>query len=86
MKIIPTYEGLRLKVQKVWRIGLANYRRKILKNTGHILLIGHQEEAHIIIPIVQVHTVLTEVLQAVAALHIQSQRKLQQLIHLETEH
>ena len=30
--------------------------------------------------------VLTEVLQAVAALHIQSQRKLQQLIHLETEH
>lgn len=33
-----TFEGLRLKVLKYWRIGLANYRRKKLKNTDFTII------------------------------------------------
>ncbi len=27
---MPTYEGLRLKILKYWRLGLANYRKNSL--------------------------------------------------------
>lgn len=33
-----TYEGLRLKVLKYWRIGMANYRKKKLKNTDFTII------------------------------------------------
>ena len=32
---MPTYEGLRLKILKYWRLGLANYRKKQLKSTNY---------------------------------------------------
>lgn len=35
---MPTYEGLRLKVLKYWRIGLANYRRKKLNSTDFTII------------------------------------------------
>ena len=35
---MPTYEGLRLKVLKYWRIGLANYRKKQLKYTDFTII------------------------------------------------
>ena len=33
-----TYEGLRLKVLKFWRLGLANYRKKQLKSTDFTII------------------------------------------------
>lgn len=33
-----TYEGLRLKILKFWRLGLANYRRKQLKSTDFTII------------------------------------------------
>lgn len=33
-----TYEGLRLKVLKFWRIGLANHRKKHLKSTDFTII------------------------------------------------
>ena len=36
--IVPTYEGLRLKVLKYWRLGLANYRKKQLKYTDFTII------------------------------------------------
>lgn len=33
-----TYEGLRLKILKYWRLGLANYRKKKLKNTDFTII------------------------------------------------
>ena len=35
---MPTYEGLRLKVLKYWRLGLANYRKKQLKSTDFTII------------------------------------------------
>jgi uncharacterized protein (DUF1919 family) len=35
---VPTYEGLRLKVLKYWRLGLANYRKKQLKYTDFTII------------------------------------------------
>ena len=35
---MPTYEGLRLKVLKFWRLGLANYRKKQLKSTDFTII------------------------------------------------
>ena len=35
---MPTYEGLRLKVLKYWRLGLANYRKKQLKYTDFTII------------------------------------------------
>lgn len=35
---MPTYEGLRLKVLKYWRVGLANWRKKQLKNTDFTII------------------------------------------------
>lgn len=35
---MPTYEGLRLKVLKYWRAGLANYRKKQLKSTDFTII------------------------------------------------
>jgi uncharacterized protein (DUF1919 family) len=35
---MPTYEGLRLKILKFCRVGLANYRRKKLKNTDFTII------------------------------------------------
>ena len=35
---LPTYEGLRLKILKYWRIGFATYRRKSLKNTDFTII------------------------------------------------
>lgn len=35
---MPTYEGLRLKVLKYWRVGLANYRRKKLNSTDFTII------------------------------------------------
>ena len=35
---MPTYEGLRLKVLKFWRIGLANHRKKHLKSTDFTII------------------------------------------------
>lgn len=35
---MPTYEGLRLKVLKYWRVGLANYRRKKLDCTDFTII------------------------------------------------
>lgn len=35
---MPTYEGLRLKVQKYWRRGLASYRYSKLKNTDFTII------------------------------------------------
>lgn len=35
---MPTYEGLRLKVLKYWRKGLANYRKKQLKYTDFTII------------------------------------------------
>lgn len=35
---MPTYEGLRLKVLKYWRCGLANHRRKQLKSTDFTII------------------------------------------------
>lgn len=33
-----TYEGLRLKILKYWRIGLADYRRRKLNNTDFTII------------------------------------------------
>lgn len=35
---MPTYEGLRLKVLKYWRLGLAEQRKKRLKNTDFTII------------------------------------------------
>ena len=35
---MPTYEGLRLKILKYWRLGLANYRKKQLKYTDFTII------------------------------------------------
>ena len=35
---MPTYEGLRLKILKYWRLGLANYRRKKLNNIDFTII------------------------------------------------
>lgn len=35
---MATYEGLRLKLLKYWRVGLANYRRKQLKSTDFTII------------------------------------------------
>ena len=35
---MPTYEGLRLKILKYWRLGLANYRKKQLKSTDFTII------------------------------------------------
>ena len=35
---MPTYEGLRLKVLKHWRLGLANYRKRQLKSTDFTII------------------------------------------------
>lgn len=35
---MPTYEGLRLKVLKYWRVGLANWRKKQLKSTDFTII------------------------------------------------
>ena len=35
---MPTYEGLRLKILKYWRVGLANYRRRQLKCTDFTII------------------------------------------------
>ena len=35
---MPTYEGLRLKILKYWRLGLANYRKKQLKSTNFTII------------------------------------------------
>ena len=35
---MPTYEGLRLKILKYWRVGLANHRKKHLKSTDFTIL------------------------------------------------
>lgn len=35
---MPTYEGLRLKILKYWRIGFANYRKKKLKSTDFTII------------------------------------------------
>ncbi len=35
---MPTYEGLRLKILKYWRVGLANHRKKQLKSTDFTII------------------------------------------------
>lgn len=35
---MPTYEGLQLKVLKYWRLGLAEQRKKRLKNTDFTII------------------------------------------------
>lgn len=35
---MPTYEGLRLKVLKYWRVGLAGWRKKQLKPTDFTII------------------------------------------------
>ena len=35
---MPTYEGLRLKILKYWRIGFADYRKKKLKSTDFTII------------------------------------------------
>lgn len=35
---MPTYEGLRLKVLKYWRVGLAGWRKKQLKSTDFTII------------------------------------------------
>nr|WP_308623741.1 DUF1919 domain-containing protein [uncultured Eisenbergiella sp.] len=35
---MPTYEGLRLKILKYWRIGLSNHRRIQMKNTDFTII------------------------------------------------
>ena len=35
---MPTYEGLRLKVLKCWRLGFSNYRKKQLKSTDFTII------------------------------------------------
>ena len=35
---MPTYEGLRLKILKYWRVGLADWRRKQLKSTDFTII------------------------------------------------
>lgn len=35
---MPTYEGLRLKILKYWRVGLANQRKKQLKSTDFTVI------------------------------------------------
>ena len=35
---MPTYEGLRLKILKYWRVGLANHRKKQLKFTDFTII------------------------------------------------
>lgn len=35
---MPTYEGLRLKILKYWRIGFANYRKKKLKSIDFTII------------------------------------------------
>lgn len=35
---MPTYEGLRLKLLKYWRLGLANHRRKQLRSTDFTII------------------------------------------------
>lgn len=35
---MPSYEGLRLKLLKYWRLGLADYRRKKLKSTDFTII------------------------------------------------
>lgn len=35
---MPTYEGLRLKIIKYWRVGLANQRKKQLKSTDFTII------------------------------------------------
>lgn len=35
---MPTYEGLRLKVLKYWRVGLADWRKNKLENTDFTII------------------------------------------------
>ena len=35
---MPTYEGLRLKLLKYWRVGLADWRKKQLKFTDFTII------------------------------------------------
>ena len=35
---MPTYEGLRLKILKYWRVGLANHRKKQLKSVDFTII------------------------------------------------